>query len=56
MGIESFDPVCAGTTGYDTLHPVAGLFADPAGDAPLTSLYVELTDEPARALDLDPSQ
>jgi (1->4)-alpha-D-glucan 1-alpha-D-glucosylmutase len=38
---------CAGTTGYDTLHPVAGLFADPAGDAPLTSLYVELTGEPA---------
>jgi (1->4)-alpha-D-glucan 1-alpha-D-glucosylmutase len=38
---------CAGTTGYDTLHPVAGLFADPAGDAPLTAAYIELTGQPA---------
>jgi (1->4)-alpha-D-glucan 1-alpha-D-glucosylmutase len=35
----------AGTTGYDFLTRVDGLFVDPAGEAPLTDLYVELTGE-----------
>jgi (1->4)-alpha-D-glucan 1-alpha-D-glucosylmutase len=33
---------CAGTTGYDTLMRVGGLFIDPAGAAPLTSLLGDL--------------
>ena len=33
----------AGTTGYDFLHRVNGLFVDPAGEAPLTTLYEEIT-------------
>lgn len=33
----------AGTTGYDFLHRVNGLFVDPAGEIPLTRLYEELT-------------
>ena len=33
----------AGTTGYDFLNRVAGLFVDPAGEVPLTRLYVEFT-------------
>ncbi len=33
----------SGTTGYDFLHRVNGLFVDPAGEAPLTGLYEELT-------------
>jgi (1->4)-alpha-D-glucan 1-alpha-D-glucosylmutase len=37
---------CAGTTGYDALNLVTGLFVDPAGEAPLTRLYGELTREP----------
>jgi (1->4)-alpha-D-glucan 1-alpha-D-glucosylmutase len=32
-----------GTTGYDFLSRVGGLFADPAGEGPLTALYTELT-------------
>ena len=40
----------AGTTGYDFLNVVAGLFVDPAGEEPLTRLYGEVTgrgpDEP----------
>ncbi|WP_018937829.1 MULTISPECIES: malto-oligosyltrehalose synthase [unclassified Thioalkalivibrio] len=35
----------AGTTGYDFLNRVQGLFADPAGEAPLTRLFEELTGE-----------
>jgi (1->4)-alpha-D-glucan 1-alpha-D-glucosylmutase len=31
---------CAGTTGYDTLALVGGLFVDPAGAEPLTEQYV----------------
>ncbi len=31
---------CAGTTGYDALALVGGLFVDPAGAAPLTEEYV----------------
>ena len=34
---------CAGTTGYDTLALVGGLFTDPAGDVPLTDEYVRFT-------------
>jgi (1->4)-alpha-D-glucan 1-alpha-D-glucosylmutase len=30
---------CAGTTGYDALNHVLGLFVDPAGELPLTSLW-----------------
>ena len=37
----------AGTTGYDFLNRVQGLFADPAGEAPLTRLFEELTGEGA---------
>jgi (1->4)-alpha-D-glucan 1-alpha-D-glucosylmutase len=33
---------CAGTTGYDALGRVGGLFVDPAGAAPLSSLLAEL--------------
>jgi (1->4)-alpha-D-glucan 1-alpha-D-glucosylmutase len=33
---------CAGTTGYDALLRVGGLFVDPEGEAPLTQLYEEL--------------
>jgi (1->4)-alpha-D-glucan 1-alpha-D-glucosylmutase len=38
---------CAGTTGYDALGMVDGLFCDPAGGAPLTGLYERLTGGPA---------
>ena len=39
---------CAGTTGYDALRMIAGLFLDPAGAAPLTAAYERLTAGPAR--------
>ncbi|MGH2839581.1 MAG: alpha-amylase family glycosyl hydrolase, partial [Solirubrobacteraceae bacterium] len=32
-----------GTVGYEFLNDVQGLFIDPAGEAPLTELYAELT-------------
>jgi (1->4)-alpha-D-glucan 1-alpha-D-glucosylmutase len=35
----------SGTTGYDFLNRVGGLFVDPEGEAPLTALYAELTGE-----------
>jgi (1->4)-alpha-D-glucan 1-alpha-D-glucosylmutase len=35
-----------GTTGYDFLRRVDGLFVDPAGEAPLSALYAELTGVP----------
>jgi (1->4)-alpha-D-glucan 1-alpha-D-glucosylmutase len=38
---------CAGTTGYDALLRVGGLFIDPAGAAPLSAYHSELTGEPA---------
>jgi (1->4)-alpha-D-glucan 1-alpha-D-glucosylmutase len=38
---------CAGTTGYDALAMVGGLFVDPAGDEPLTAAYTALTGGPA---------
>ena len=34
---------CAGTTGYDALNLVLGLFVDPAGEQPLTSLWHQVT-------------
>jgi (1->4)-alpha-D-glucan 1-alpha-D-glucosylmutase len=34
---------CAGTTGYDSLGVVGGLFLDPAGAEPLATGYVEFT-------------
>jgi (1->4)-alpha-D-glucan 1-alpha-D-glucosylmutase len=34
---------CAGTTGYDALARVGGLFVDPAGAAPLAALLTEVT-------------
>lgn len=36
----------AGTTGYDRLGLISGLFVDPAGEAPLTASYAELTGAP----------
>ena len=42
-GEELPDWPCAGTTGYDTLALVGGLFTDPAGDVPLTEDYVRFT-------------
>ncbi|HEU5416934.1 MAG TPA: malto-oligosyltrehalose synthase [Streptosporangiaceae bacterium] len=38
---------CAGTTGYDSLAIVGGLFADPAGGPALTRDYIRLTGGPA---------
>lgn len=38
---------CAGTTGYDALLRVGGLFVDAAGAAPLSNLHNELTGGPA---------
>jgi (1->4)-alpha-D-glucan 1-alpha-D-glucosylmutase len=35
----------AGTTGYDFLNRVGGLFVDPAGEQPLTEFYAEFTGE-----------
>ncbi len=40
------DWACAGTTGYDALACVGGLFVDPAGAEPLAALSVELLGEP----------
>jgi (1->4)-alpha-D-glucan 1-alpha-D-glucosylmutase len=39
------DWATAGTTGYDFLNRVGGLFVDPAGEQPLTDLYAQLTGE-----------
>ncbi|WP_432504340.1 malto-oligosyltrehalose synthase [Kineococcus arenarius] len=39
------DWACAGTTGYDALQRVGGLFLDPAGAEPLTEQYTALTGE-----------
>ncbi|WP_369069477.1 malto-oligosyltrehalose synthase [Kineococcus terrestris] len=39
------DWACAGTTGYDALHRVGGLFLDPTGAEPLTEQYVAVTGE-----------
>ena len=37
----------AGTTGYDFLNQVGGLFVDPAGEPALTRLYCAVTGQPA---------
>ena len=37
-----------GTTGYEFANDVTALFVDPAGEAPLTELYAELTGETRR--------
>jgi len=38
---------CAGTSGYDALAWVGGLFVDPEGAGPLRSLYAGISDQPA---------
>jgi len=38
-----------GTTGYDALREVCGVFVDPAGAGPLTALYAELAEVPHAA-------
>lgn len=38
----------AGTTGYETLTVLNGLIVDPAGEAPLSRLYTELTGDSAQ--------
>ena len=35
-----------GTTGYDFLNRLGGLFVDPAGEAPMSAAYAEYTGEP----------
>ena len=40
------DWACAGTTGYDALLRVGGLFVDPAGESALSALSEELLGEP----------
>ncbi|WP_068398440.1 malto-oligosyltrehalose synthase [Kribbia dieselivorans] len=37
---------CAGTTGYDALLRIGGLFVDPAGEASLTALWHEISADP----------
>ncbi|GGS60975.1 malto-oligosyltrehalose synthase [Planobispora rosea] len=37
---------CDGTTGYDVLNRITGLFVDPAGAGPLTDLFVRQTGMP----------
>jgi (1->4)-alpha-D-glucan 1-alpha-D-glucosylmutase len=37
----------AGTTGYDALNRVTGLFVDPAGERPLTDLWTSVTGDPS---------
>jgi (1->4)-alpha-D-glucan 1-alpha-D-glucosylmutase len=41
------DWACCGTTGYDALNNVLGLFVDPAGEAPLTALWESVTGDPS---------
>jgi (1->4)-alpha-D-glucan 1-alpha-D-glucosylmutase len=45
---------CAGTTGYDALGVVGGLFLDPAGGRPLTEAYQQFTGGPARFAEVAP--
>ena len=42
----------AGTTGYDVLNRVLGLFVDPAGERPLTALWESLTGDPSTYADV----
>jgi (1->4)-alpha-D-glucan 1-alpha-D-glucosylmutase len=48
---EELDPTLpvAGTTGYDALREVCGVFVDPAGEVPLSELHREMTGQPADA-------
>lgn len=49
----------AGTTGYDFLNRLQGLFVDPSGEGPLTELYEEITGRATdfhKALDLGKRQ
>jgi len=43
---------CAGTTGYDALGVVGGLFLDPAGAGPLTTAYTKFTEGTPRFADV----
>ena len=43
---------CAGTTGYDALHEVGGLFVDPSAETALTSIYSAFTGEPSGFADV----
>ena len=53
-GAQSLQPdwPCAGTTGYDALMRVGGLFVDPVGAGPMTLLLAETSAEAGR-LELD---
>src|SRR5215831_3633783 len=53
-GTEELPPDwrCAGTTGYDALGAVGGLFTDPAGAGPLTTAYTRFTDGTPRFADV----
>ena len=44
-GEELPDWPVEGTTGYEFMADATGLFVDPAGEAPLTALYAEITGE-----------
>ncbi len=39
---------CNGTTGYDVLNRITGVFVDQAGEEPLTRLYDEITEDQTR--------
>ena len=41
------DWATAGTTGYDVLNDVLGIFVDPAGEQPLTALWSSVTGDPS---------
>jgi (1->4)-alpha-D-glucan 1-alpha-D-glucosylmutase len=43
---------CGGTTGYDALGAVGGLFLDPAGAGPLTTAYTRFTEGTPRFADV----
>jgi (1->4)-alpha-D-glucan 1-alpha-D-glucosylmutase len=43
----------AGTTGYEWLNLVGGVFVDPAGETPLSKAYEEFTGESARWEDIE---
>ncbi|MFG1702846.1 malto-oligosyltrehalose synthase [Nonomuraea sp. M3C6] len=41
------DWACDGTTGYDILNRVNGLFVDPSGKAPLIRIFADMTGQPS---------
>jgi (1->4)-alpha-D-glucan 1-alpha-D-glucosylmutase len=51
-GEELRDWPIEGTTGYEFLNDVMALFVDPAGEAPLTALYADLTGDSRRFEDI----